>query len=183
MGDMTETHPDPATAALRAMLADQFQRIADGVASLADTSPAVAVWRPDPDANTIAWLAWHIGRVADAQLADLAGREQVWLSGGFADRFALPFDHAASGYGHSSADVAAVRTPMADLAAYQRAVHEACLDYASRLTADEAARIVDTRWDPPVTAAARLVSILGDCLQHLGQAAYVRGLAERAGVR
>jgi Protein of unknown function (DUF664) len=28
-----------------------------------------------------------------------------------------------------------------------------------------------------VTASARLVSILDDCAQHLGQAAYVRGIA------
>jgi len=36
-------------------------------------------------------------------------------------------------------------------------------------------RIVDRRWDPPVTLGVRLVSIADDCLQHVGQAAYVRG--------
>jgi hypothetical protein len=35
---------------------------------------------------------------------------------------------------------------------------------------------VDQSWDPPVTAGVRLISIVGDCLQHLGQAAYVKGL-------
>jgi hypothetical protein len=29
-----------------------------------------------------------------------------------------------------------------------------------------------------VTVSVRLVSVIGDCLQHLGQAAYVRGLYE-----
>ena len=45
------------------------------------------------------------------------------------------------------------------------------------MTAAELKRVVDTNWDPPVTASARLVSIIDDCAQHLGQAAYVRGIA------
>ena len=41
---------------------------------------------------------------------------------------------------------------------------------------DDLDRVVDQRWDPPVTLGVRLVSIADDCLQHVGQAAYVRGL-------
>jgi hypothetical protein len=33
-----------------------------------------------------------------------------------------------------------------------------------------------------VTVSVRLVSVIEDCLQHLGQADYVRGHAERAGI-
>ncbi|OOD78464.1 hypothetical protein BWP20_21685, partial [Mycobacterium tuberculosis] len=44
-------------------------------------------------------------------------------------------------------------------------------------TADELSRVVDTSWNPPVTVSARLVSIVDDCAQHLGQAAYLRGIA------
>ena len=40
-------------------------------------------------------------------------------------------------------------------------------------------RVVDERWDPPVTLAVRLVSVLADGLEHAGQAAYIRGVAER----
>ena len=39
--------------------------------------------------------------------------------------------------------------------------------------------MVDERWDPPVTAAVRLVSVVDDAVKHLGQAEYVLGLAER----
>jgi Protein of unknown function (DUF664) len=35
------------------------------------------------------------------------------------------------------------------------------------------------RWDPPVTLAVRLLSVADDCLQHLGQAAYARGILDR----
>ena len=55
-------------------------------------------------------------------------------------------------------------------------MHQLTLAYLSRVTSEELDRVVDRRWDPPVTAGVRLVSVVGDCLQHLGQAAYVRGL-------
>ena len=51
--------------------------------------------------------------------------------------------------------------------------------YAQRLTDADLGRIVDERWDPPVTLGVRLISVISDGLQHAGQAAYVRGLAER----
>ena len=44
-----------------------------------------------------------------------------------------------------------------------------------RSTPDDLDRVVDRRWDPPVTLGVRLVSIADDSLQHAGQAAYVRG--------
>src|SRR6266511_3822072 len=39
-----------------------------------------------------------------------------------------------------------------------------------------AEQVADLRWDPPVTLGVRLVSVADDDLQHVGQAAYVRGL-------
>ena len=33
--------------------------------------------------------------------------------------------------------------------------------------------------DPPVSVGVRLVSVIGDEIQHAGQAAYLRGLIER----
>jgi hypothetical protein len=183
MVTMTEVTTESMTAAMRAMVADQFERIRQGVDSVTDgLSQASAVWRPDSDANSIAWLLWHLTRIQDDHVAHLADKPQVWTSGGWFERFALPFEARTTGFGQSSADVAAVRVAPAELAAYHSAVHELSLSYAGGLTAEELARIVDTRWDPPVTASVRLVSLLGDCLKHLGQAQYVRGLAQRAGI-
>jgi hypothetical protein len=95
----------------------------------------------------------------------------------------LPFDRNAHGYGQTGADVGRVVVPAEVLRGYHAAVHRATMSYIDGITAAELTRIVDTRWDPPVTASVRIVSVIGDCLQHLGQAAYVRGLAERAGSR
>ena len=134
-------------------------------------------FRPTPTANSISWLIWHSARVQDAQLAGIAGTEQVWFSGGWVDRFGLDLPRDAHGYGHTPDDVAKVRAPGKLLAGYYHSVHRVTLEYIAGVTAEELARVVDENWSPPVTASVRLVSIIDDCAQHLGQAAYVRGIA------
>jgi uncharacterized damage-inducible protein DinB len=126
--------------------------------------------------NSIAWLVWHLARVQDDHVADVAGHEQAWTAEGFAERFALGFDTSDIGYGHSSDDVDRVRLSAADLAAYVEAVHARSTTWVAGLEPDDLDRVVDEHWDPPVTLGVRLVSLLADDLQHAGQAAYVRGL-------
>jgi hypothetical protein len=165
-------------AVTNGVLVDAFTRVRDQLPSQLDgLAPEDLVWRPGPDANPIGWLAWHLTRVQDDHLADLGGVEQVWTSG-WSQRFALPYDERTIGYGQSSLEVGrfSVSDP-ALLTGYHAAVHELSLRVleALREPADYE-RIVDDRWDPPVTAAARIVSVIGDITQHLGQLAYVRGL-------
>ncbi|ORW22891.1 hypothetical protein AWC18_06215 [Mycolicibacter nonchromogenicus] len=175
---MTENDP---TAALRALLRDAFTRLIEHADELTDgLTDEVADYRPTAQANSIAWLLWHSTRVQDIQVAQVAGVEQAWTRDGWVERFGLDLPRDDSGYGHSPADVAKVRAPAALLAGYYRDVHRLTLDYLERVTAEELARVVDTHWDPPVTAGVRLVSVIDDCAQHLGQAAYLRGLQAQA---
>ncbi|MDM7831312.1 mycothiol transferase [Cellulomonas edaphi] len=161
-------------------LLEAFGRVAPGVHRVVDgLDDAALEWRPDPRANTLGWLAWHIARGEDAQVAPLAGTEQVWTAGGWARRFALPFDDAESGYGQDADSVAAVKVSGALLLGYLDDVAAATRRYLGTLTDADLDRVVDTSWDPPVTLGVRLVSVVGDGLQHLGQAGYVRGLYER----
>jgi Protein of unknown function (DUF664) len=133
--------------------------------------------RPQGTGNSIAWLLWHVGRVQDDHVADVAGTEQVWTADGWAARFALPFDDSEIGYGHSPDQVSEVRVDSPELLiGYLRAVVARTAGYVAGLTDSDLDKIVDERWDPPVRLGVRLVSVLGDNLQHLGQAAYVRGL-------
>jgi hypothetical protein len=163
-----------------AVLADALSRVSDLVPTVVgNLDEDDLAWRPDPDANSIAWLVWHLTRVADDHVADVAGTDQVWTSDGWYERFGLPFPAAAHGYGQSSADVAAVRVPADLLVGYHDAVSEAVLSYLSTLTPVDLDQIVDEGWDPPVTLGMRLVSVANDMAQHIGQAAYVRGLLER----
>ena len=138
--------------------------------------------RVGPEANTIAWLAWHLLRVQDDHVAGVADREQVWTAQGWADRFDLPFEASATGYGFSADDVAAVRVDSPEvLLGYAAAVHEQTAEFLRGLSDDDLDRVVDRNWDPPVTLGVRLVSVLSDDLQHVGQAAYVRGLLPGGG--
>jgi hypothetical protein len=160
-----------------ALLLDAFGRIDEEVhAALDGLTLDDVTYRPAPDANSIAWLVWHLTRIQDDHVADVAGIEQVWTADGHFDRFGLPFDRAAHGYGHSSADVAAVQVEAAQLVAYYDAVAAQTKRYVERLSDPDLDRIVDERWDPPVTLAVRLVSVISDDLQHVGQAAYLRGM-------
>jgi uncharacterized damage-inducible protein DinB len=161
------------------LLVEALGRIHDGGLAVVDGLSADQLSaRPGPDANSIGWLVWHLARVQDDHVADVAGLEQVWTAQDFVGRFGLPFPPSDIGYGHSSDDVDRVRADAELLAAYLSAVHAQTLGYVERLDPDDLDRIVDTRWDPPVTLAVRLVSVLNDDLQHLGQAAYARGLLD-----
>jgi hypothetical protein len=167
---------DSDAAAVRELLRDVFTRQMEHVEQLTDElTDEVAFFRPTATANSIAWLIWHSARQHDVQLADIAGTEQVWLRDGWVDRFGLPRD--ATGYGDGPEEVSRVRASADLLAGYYHAVHKATLEYIATITPEELSRVVDTRWNPPVTASVRLVSIVDDSAQHLGQAAYVRGIA------
>lgn len=166
---------------VRDVLADAFGRVQEVVHGVLDGADDALLSRPPPGAaagNPIGWLVWHLARVQDDHVADAFGAEQVWVGGGWAQRFGLELPVADTGYGHGPRDVAAVAAPAALLRGYFDAVHAATLEHLRGAGAAELDRVVDSRWDPPVTLAVRLVSVLADDLQHAGQAAYLRGLLE-----
>jgi hypothetical protein len=167
----------------RELLADAFGRIREEVhVAVAGLTAEQLAYRPDPDANSIGWLIWHLTRVQDDHVAHLAGRDQTWKEGGWPGRFGLEPDRMDLGYGHTSEQVAGIRPDGPGvLLDYHDAVVEKTLEYLDTVDAAELDRIVDTSWDPPVSAGVRLVSVLNDCFQHAGQARYVRGMIERLG--
>lgn len=159
---------------------DAFGRVRDGVHRLlSDADEALLTYRPDPEANSVVWLIWHLTRVLDDHVMDLAGREQVWRTDGWAERFDLPFIDTATGYGHISEEVAQVRATPELLVGYHDATQDAVAAFLRTVTTDDLDRVIDEGWDPPVTMGVRLVSVIGDTHQHLGQAAYVSGLHRR----
>jgi uncharacterized damage-inducible protein DinB len=132
---------------------------------------------PGGGANPIGWLVWHLARVQDHHVSELLGEDQLWVAGSWAARFGLDPDPDDIGYGHGPDEVAAVRPESADaLVEYYEAVHARTIGFLRGLRAGDLDRVVDERWDPPVTLGVRLVSIADDDLQHAGQAAYARGL-------
>ncbi|HEY9376679.1 MAG TPA: DinB family protein [Jiangellaceae bacterium] len=163
------------------ILVDAFGRVREIVHQVVrGRAPEQLAYRVDGEANSIAWLIWHLTRIQDDHVADVADTEQVWTAGGWSRKFGLPFAPSATGYGHSSDDVAAVQVRSGDLlTGYYDAVHDMTIRFLNGLTDADYTRIVDRSWDPPVTLAVRLVSVVSDDLQHAGQAAFIAGVEQR----
>jgi uncharacterized damage-inducible protein DinB len=162
------------------LLEDAFQRVRDSVhPAVSGLSPEELAFRIDDESNSIAWLVWHLTRIQDDHVADVAGRPQVWTAAGWADRFALPLDPSDTGYGHDAETVGMVVADGRTLLGYFEEVHDSTLTFVRSLTDADLERVVDASWDPPVTLGVRLVSVINDDLQHVGQASYVRGIVQR----
>jgi uncharacterized damage-inducible protein DinB len=159
------------------VLLDGFSRVREAVLEVLDgLSADELAFREGSEANSIAWLVWHLTRVQDDHVCDVAGREQVWVTGGWAERFGLDLDARDTGYGHNPDQVAVVKATGDLLSGYHEAVFESTAAYVGGLSGRELDRVVDEHWDPPVTLGVRLVSVVADDLQHVGQAAFVKGL-------
>lgn len=181
-----DTTPDTTSSTATAALLEGFGRTPDLVERALDgLSEADLTRRVDPDANTVAWLVWHTARMQDGQvtMAQRAlGRDdadQVWTAQDFAARFQLPVGDREVGYGMTSDQVAGIVAPADLLVEYHRAVNDHTIQFLESLDDTDYERVVDRHWDPPVTLLSRLVSIEQDAVQHLGQAAYVRGVLQR----
>jgi uncharacterized damage-inducible protein DinB len=163
------------------LIAELFSRVHGHVHGVLDglaTEDLYAV--PEPGSNTIGWLLWHLTRVQDMHIAEILEQDQVWQEPGWSGRFGLDPDPANVGYGHSPEQVLAVRPESPEaIRDYYAEVEERTKTLVAALTPESLDRVVDTRWDPPVTLGVRLVSIVDDDIQHAGQAAYVKGLLQR----
>ncbi len=158
------------------IIKDAFKRISEVVHNTVDgLSDNNLVFRPNESANSIAWLVWHLTRVQDDHIAKVAHQSQVW-SRGWYEKFDLPLSEDDTGYGHKSDDVASIKVSAKLLLIYFDEVHEETIKYINSLDDEDYKEVVDENWDPPVTLAARIVSVISDDLQHAGQAAYVKGL-------
>lgn len=163
-----------------ALLQDAYDRIPGVVRGVVDDLDLDALtWRPSPEANTIAWLVWHLARVQDDHIAEVAGSEQVYVTDGWPSRFGRPDGDVDTGYGASSEQVGAFRPVGGDaLVEYLDAVTTRTRRYLATIGPADLDEVIDDAYDPPVTLGVRLISALSDDLQHAGQAAYVRGLLD-----
>ncbi|WP_433802768.1 mycothiol transferase [Actinomycetospora sp. CA-084318] len=163
------------------VLVDAFGRVRSDVHRAVEGLDERALnLRLDDEANPVGWLVWHLTRVQDDHIADLAGHQQAYTSQGWADAFGFDLDPTSIGYGHTSEQVAAVHVTDAQmLLDYYDAVHDRTVDYLRTLTDDDLDEVIDEAWDPPVTRGVRIISVVDDDIQHAGQAAYVAGIARR----
>lgn len=140
--------------------------------------------RPHPDCNSIGWLAWHLTRIQDLIITEIMEEEQLWIKDKWYAKFGRSPDPSDTGLGHSSEDVAAFRSPDGKtLLAYHRVVLEQSKRYTkNKLSETDLKRKSESSTLASVnTVHARLVAVINDNLQHVGQAAYLRGLLKGKG--
>ena len=168
---------------MRTCLLDGFGRIRENVADvLAGLTAEQLAYRVDADANPVSWLVWHLTRVQDDHVAAAFGVAQVWSAQGWAAAARAAGGMMDHGYGHTSDQVAAVAAATAAsglLGEYHEATYAQTVKLVSEVSDADLDRVVDKRWTPPVTLGVRLVSVLDDDMQHVGQAAFVRGVVLR----
>ena len=163
------------------LLIEAYGRIAPLVAQAVDGLDAEALAaRPAEGANTVGWLVWHLARVQDHHLAEVLDEDQLWVSGDWAAPLragARSRQHRATGTRPTRWRPSAPTAPTPAPATWRR-WRPGPTAFLGGLGSDDLDRVVDERWDPPVTLGVRLVSVVDDSLQHAGQAAYARGLLD-----
>jgi hypothetical protein len=168
---------------------DSLDLVRDSLGRVHELIPAVLdgltgedlLWRPDPEANSIGWLIWHLTRIEDDHVARLAGIEQAWTADGWYQRFGLPYLKAAHGFRMTPVEVGAFNvTDTALLNGYAAASWAQTQAVLSSLGDGRLDEVIDPRYTPPVTIGVRLVSVIVETAQHVGQAGYIRGLRERS---
>ncbi len=164
------------------LLVEAFGRISQLVRqSVTGADPAGLAYRPETGANSIAWLVWHLTRIQDDHVSEIAGIEQAWIAEGWHDRFGMAADPHNTGYGHGPDEVAAIPADADLLLAHHEAIAARSAAYLATVDDAELDRIIDRSYDPPVTVGVRLVSVISDNIQHAGQARYLRGIVDRLG--
>ena len=140
------------------------------------------MYRPEPGANSIAWLVWHLSRIQDDHLSEIAGRPELWDDPDVRAATGIDRPAGVDGRGDGPDDVAAVRpTSVEALVGLHDAVVARTMDYLENMDPADLDRIIDTSYDPPVTVGVRLVSVISDNIQHAGQARYLHGIIGRIG--
>lgn len=161
------------------LIAGEFERMSSELDEVLDGLTLEDLHkRPAPGANPIGWLAWHITRGCDRMLGDVVLGEQLWLKDGWHKKFNRPADYNDTGHGHTDAQVDALEIPdIKTLLAYHRAVMKPLISYVEGLTEAELGKQYPDSQHPGKTQAAGiwLVRILNNS-QHVGEAAYARGL-------
>ena len=163
------------------VLIDSFGRVAKGLEeALAGLSQSDLDEQPHADCNSMGWLTWHLTRGQDSAFSWLTGQKQIWIEDGWSAKFNRDPNPRDTGFGSKSEDVAAFKSPdVGELLGYHQAVFERSRQYLGNLSDAELGRELNNPAFP--TVEALLVAILSDCLQHLGQVAYLRGLLKGKG--
>jgi hypothetical protein len=134
---------------------------------------------PNDESNSMAWLVWHMTRVADRFIhTRFQDAGQMWIDGGWHEKFGMDADPEQFGMGWSTGQVAEWASPSREvLMGYYDAVNASARSYINGLDSDGLARQVAAAGPPGSTmsVADALGILVWDNVVHGGQVAYIRG--------
>lgn len=167
------------------IIMDIFDRIAAQLAQVLEgLTPEELNRQPSTGANTIGWMAWHLTRSHDRNMSELMKMEQLWISEGWYKRFNRAPDPSETGWGHTIDEMKNFGAPDSmTIMKYHRSVLERIKDYIGNDLTE--AVLEDESYSPTFRRSSpvyrRITGVINDGLQHVGQAAYVRGLIQGPG--
>jgi|TARA_B100000959_G_scaffold237904_1_gene257547 hypothetical protein len=144
--------------------------------AFADLTPEQLWYRPATEANSMAWVGWHLTRGLDRRVSDMDGGGQTWVEGRWYEKFGLPANPTDYGVGHTSEQVDTIRPSDAGLIlGYYDDVYRRTLEFLASPAADDHDRALEGSGN---TLAEEMVGMATGNLQHVGQVGYIRGLIE-----
>jgi hypothetical protein len=167
------------------VLADYRHRL---FLALDGLTPEELAWRPGPEANSIAFIVWHVARIEDRWFQRFAQEAtEVWIRGGWAQKTGISEHDTGGGYtAEQLAQFPVVKGE--DLRQYFEAVRKETLsflrglepkdfDFApERPTAPDRPRALSGKAFEGCTIGRMFRQIVAEFNQHLGQVQYLRGL-------
>ena len=147
-------------------------------AALEGLDDAILLRRPNEQCNSISWILWHMSRVVDTFIhTRLRSTPQLWVDGGWHQKFGMAADPEDRGVGWTAEQVAEWPAPARDVQlGYYEAVKAAAKAYMEPLSAEELEkRMVIPPVAEPRSVAAALGQMTWDNIAHGGQIAYLRG--------
>lgn len=153
----------------------------DLLAVLDGLDPILLDAEPEAGTNSIGWILWHTCRSTDRAISELVDTGQLWTAQGWHARFGRELDPHETGYRHTALEVATFRSPAPEvLRGYHLAVMQRVDGYLEAAGDDELVRrVTSPTWGDTLIARRRLTALLVDALEHVGQAALLRGTLER----
>jgi uncharacterized damage-inducible protein DinB len=168
---------------VREFAAQSMQQVRQTTLAVAEgLTPKQLVWQPQPGANHIGFILFHVFRVEDRYFHHRITKSgELWDQKGWSRRWKLPPgvpgpDISTSGFGWTAQQVAAfVPPPLAELRQYAAEVRDSALKIVRSLDLARLPQVADPE-QPDVTVAQFLQRAVRHEAQHQGQIDYLLGL-------
>lgn len=162
----------------RDLLVDGIQQLSEWLDdALAPLTAEQVNWLPDGKTTSIGFSAWHVYRTMDnVTNFVLSGKQPIWISAGYLERFGLPKVAQGTGMAIEDARAIVINEP-ALLREYGNRVCAATLDYVRTVPEATLAEVqlIKPLGEMPKWRAARQV-LMTHGFMHLGEINLVRGM-------